>query len=171
MQEPFNEVNYLADYHNIVKHSQNQPEMETTLQTISILPETKREQALFVEKMKAEILAGTDFVPDIFARLKFIADTFDKIMKDEQVKAALATELSKYPEKTINLDGYSVSKVNRTTYDYSTDPTWVELETKLKEREEFLKALKSNVVCPDTGLVITPVASKVSESFSFKINK
>jgi hypothetical protein len=171
MENLFDDLNYLADYDNFVKHSLNQTEMETTLKTISILPETKREQAVFIEKMKAEILAGDNFVPDIYARLKFIADTFDKIMKDDAVKAALESELSKYPEKTINLDGYSVSKVNRTTYDYSTDVTWVELENKKKEREAFLKALKSNVVCPDTGLVITPVASKVTESFSFKINK
>lgn len=145
--------------------------METTLQTISILPETKREQAIFVEKMKAEILNGDTFIPDVFAKLKFIADTFEKVLKDDDLKKALENELSKYPEKTINLDGYSVSKVNRTTYDYSTDPIWVELENKKKEREAFLKALKTNVVCPDTGLVITPVASKVTESFTFKINK
>jgi len=143
------------------------PCAETALGTIKVLPETKREQAIFVEKLKMEILSGNEFVPDCFARLKFIIDTFDKVIKDEAVRLALENELSKYPEKTINFDGYSVTKVNRTVYDYSTDPIWVELENKKKEREAFLKALKSNVVCPETGLVMTPVASKISENYSF----
>jgi hypothetical protein len=145
--------------------------METTLQTIKILPENETQRVAFIRKMKAEILNGFTDIPKAFAMLNLMAKMFKEIKDDPELFKALKREADKYPEKTIQFDWGSMTKTNKTVYDYSTDPIWAELESKLKEREAFLKALKSNVVCPDTGLVITPVASKVSESFSFKINK
>lgn len=63
--------------------------------------------------------------------------------------------------------GVKMSVVGKTTYDYSKDPTWLDLKAKTKEREDFLKSIPFYIDTfnEETGEVVRVIQAgkKVSE--------
>ena len=141
------------------------------LSVIRTMPTTKREQAIFVEKAKNEILSGEVDITEIACFLDTVAKTFELIQKDSEVRAAIEGELSKYPEKTVMYGSHSITKGVRTSYSYDHDDVWRNTKEALKQREEMMQlAAKANgTIYDDEGVEIPPAASKQSEYLSFKL--
>lgn len=63
--------------------------------------------------------------------------------------------------------GVKMTVESRTTYNYSNDPIWKNLQKQMKERESLLKAIKEpiEVLDPESGEVVKvyPATKKVSD--------
>jgi hypothetical protein len=148
---------------------------ETALSTISVLPDNKKQVAIFSRKLKDEILASDKDPLKILVQLKFIERLIEDILKDEEIELHFLKEFELYEkEKTIEVNGAKLSQGEvgvKYAYDESGDPVWNDLNGKLKElseqkkeREKFLQNIPYNegVVDPGTGVFITrpPKSSK-----------
>ena len=141
------------------------------LSVIKLMPTTKREQALFVEKTKSIILSGEVDITEIACIADTIVKTFDLILKDSEVRAAIEAELSKYPEKTVMYGSHSITKGVRTSYSYDHDDVWRKAKEALKQREEVMQlaAKAKGTIYDNEGVEIPPAASKQSEYLTFKL--
>ena len=142
--------------------------MTKALSIISQLPATKREQAIFVEKAVNEILAGDADIKAVYVLMDTIKKTFEAIQKDPKIKNVMEQEMSKYPEKTADFGTFTITKGQRTSYDFSNDARWVELKKELTEREGLLKAVKGKIY-DDDGVELTAPISTVSEFLTIKL--
>ena len=111
---------------------------------INLLPSTKAEKEQFIFKATQEILSGNYSVIDLYARIDLIKKTLDEIMKDNEVKQALETEISLYNEKIFEVGSFKFEKRSRKSLDYSVDMEYNKLKADLKAREQFLKTNKCN---------------------------
>jgi PDZ domain-containing secreted protein len=107
------------------------------------------------------------------AKLKCLLTAFEDAEK--KVKELAFEELNKHSEKILEINGTKFEKCEvGTSYLYS-DALIDELEVKLKERKELLKALKSPItqVNEDTGETITlyPATKKSTSSFKITLPK
>lgn len=106
--------------------------------------------------IKENILSGEVDSLDAMIALKGIKKSIETIEKDADVADSVMRRFDHYNEKTVNLRHASITlKDTGVKYDYSVcnDPAYNalmaemnELKAKIKEREDFLKAL------PDAGL-------------------
>lgn len=138
--------------------------------------ETSRQ--LFHQKVKDEILSGL-YNPIEFAyMLKCAEDTIEAIRKDKEVQSAIENEFDKHGLKTIELNGLSVTNVEKTKYDYSTceDATLNELlESKvkidelIKSRQKVLQNIKENDFADvNSGEIIKLPLKTYTKYFTFK---
>ena len=149
--------------------------METALSTISVLPDNKKQVAIFSRKLKDEILANDKDPLQILVKLKFIEKLIADILKDEEIELHFLKEFELYEKEKIievNRAKLSQSEVGvKYFYEESGDPIWNELTGKIneltiqkKEREKFLQNIPydKGTVDPDTGVFITrpPKTSK-----------
>ena len=141
--------------------------MEKAISTINQFDFTRDEITRFVDKATNEILDGNDNILAVSGKLKVMEDIVKGLRAN--LKDYIHEEASKYPDKTFDLSGFTFSKVNRTTYQYKMDAEWNRLDQARKDREAFLKALKTPVADPDSGELINLVNSFVTESISIKV--
>jgi hypothetical protein len=150
----------------------------SALSLIKQMPENKAQIKTFVNSVKDEILLGWNNPLELDLRLKIMEEIIKAIRKDEEIQEAVILEADKYQEKTINIYGCEVQKRNATTYDYSTCNDYVledlqkkadEASKELKERQEFLKHLKTPVYNPESGTMIEPPLCKQKQSIAVKI--
>lgn len=150
--------------------------METTLSTISVLPSTKEQRFAFFKAMKNEILAADKDPLKILVHLKHIEAVIGDILKDKDIEDHFLREFALYEsEKVIEVGGAKLTCQETGTkylYEDSGDPVWLnlkrqseELAAKIKERENFLRAIPSDkpgIVDEGTGVFITrpPKTSK-----------
>jgi hypothetical protein len=142
-----------------------------TLQRLYGLPSTKAEQKTFAHKAVNEILAG-DYDPvEAVALINAIKGAFDQILKDPKIVNTMQTELSKYPEKTIEFQNFTVTKAERTTWNYEHDPVWNELKQRLTNREEAMKLAAKSIdkMFDSEGSEIPPATSKTAEYHTIKL--
>ncbi len=132
------------------------------------LPKTIQERKSFVDACVNEILSGDRNPLEFEVMLKSLEDTIKEIRKNEAVKGYVLNEANKYPEKTFAFGNVDITKGSRATNDYSNDGEWVALKAKLKEREEFLKGLKVQMVDPETGDIVNPPIKKHTEFLTIK---
>ena len=154
-------------------------ESYSALSLIKQMPETKAQMATFVRSVKEELLSGNTNPIEADLRLKILEEVIKSIRSDEAIKEQLIDELSKYQEKTVKIFGCEITKRNLTSYNYQycNDSELVQLQAeaelaskKLKARQELLKLIQPNsLVNPETGEMINPPLSTVTESFSIKI--
>ena len=76
-----------------------------------------------------------------------------------------------YPENSFTKHGVKFTKGARKTYDYSSNPNWVEVDAKRKSIESLMKAIKEPIADPETGEIIDPPAFKTSEFISITLAK
>jgi len=138
------------------------------LELIRSLPSTKTEQTIFVQKAVNELLAGDFDLVEAYVMLDTIKKSFEAIQKDEKIKYLVSQEAAKYPEKTIDFGNYSITKGQRTNYDFSNDPRWVELKKELTDREAMLKTIRGKIYDED-GVELTAPISTVSEFLTIKL--
>ena len=142
-----------------------------TLQKLQQLPSTKAEQKAFAESAVNEILAGDYGIIEAVALINAIKGAFDAILKDPKIVNTMQTELSKYPEKTIEFHNFTVTKAERTTWNYEHDPVWQELKQRLTNREEAMKLAAKSIdkMFDSEGSEIPPPTSKTAEYFTIKL--
>lgn len=149
--------------------------MERAVSQINNFPTTAIGIRTFAEKIKDEIMSGSEDVLRAKVMLKAMRDVVDKLEKDETLREMFQAEASKYAEKSFNAYGMMITKTMRTEYDFSKDATWndlqgelSELKERIKARETFLKAIRSPLADPETGEIINPPTTKQTESISLK---
>ena len=143
----------------------------STLQKLQQLPSTKAEQKAFAESAVNEILAGDYGIIEAVALINAIKGAFDQILKDPKIVNTMKTELSKYPEKTIEFQNFTVTKAERTTWNYEHDPVWNELKQRLTNREEAMKLAAKSIdkMFDSEGSEIPPAVSKTAEYHTIKL--
>jgi hypothetical protein len=149
----------------------------TALAELKRMPSTKKEIASFVASAKNEILSGCENPLVFEVQLKALEETIKAIRGDEDVKEVILKELNTYPEKAVIFNGVTFTKKATSTYDYTEDTRWNELNAKLsaikaeiKSHEEMLKTIKEPLYNAETGEEIKPAFrfSKDTYSVTFK---
>ena len=124
-------------------------DMETALQTLSILPSNKEQVKTFSRMLKDEILAADHNPLKILVQLKIIEKVITDILKDEEIDHHFLKEFLLYEkEKTIEVNGAKLSQSEtgvKYKYEDCGDPEWFDLNKQIekltekrKEREKFL---------------------------------
>lgn len=154
--------------------------METAIEQFTYLPATKAERETFVQMCVDEIKSGVRNPLELEVMLKNLEETVNAIRKHPEVKELVYEEAEKYPEKTFKAFGCTITKTSRTSYNYSNcnDSSYNDLKVQeallkeqIKNREGFLKSLKSgmSVADPDTGEMITGPKTLFTESLTIKL--
>ena len=144
--------------------------METTLSTISQMPETKEEIDSFVKKAKSEIINSNENPLKVLKQLKAIEKTVQTLLKDRDIEDYILEEAEKQGQKRFELYGVQFEvKETGTKYEFDTcnDSKWQELTEKeqeiqkdRKKREELLKSMNEEWVNPETGEIVHPAVKK-----------
>jgi len=150
------------------------------------LPATPKEMLMLMASTSTQIDVFSDGVIEsvkmgeinpltVLVQLRAMEKATERILKE--IKDNLLTEAGKYPEKEFNYHGNKITKAEHgTKYDYSNcgDPVYSRLEDmaksaneQLKERAEFLKAVKAPFSLLDEGtgevhLILPPTKKSVS---------
>lgn len=153
--------------------------METTINTLSILPNTKQEIELFSSKIISELESGMINPLDLLKQIK----CFEKVIeqtKDTLLKMA-REEAEKYGTKNFEFKGVKIELAEvGTKYDYSKCNDFVmakvsedlaKLNETKKQRETFLKSLKEPIqlVDEESGDVFQVMPPVKSSSSSLKV--
>jgi len=137
------------------------------------LQPSKSVAAQLKEAILSDINQGNISTLEAMARLKCLTDAVEEATKI--VKETAFEELNKYSEKSIEINGTKFEKCEVGVSYLFNDPELEEMERKLKERKELLKALKSPItqVNEDTGETITlyPATKKSTSSFKITLAK
>jgi predicted CopG family antitoxin len=138
--------------------------METALSYLTILPISKEERQVFVQRAKDEILSGEYNPLQIEAVLKGLEETIKAIRGDVEIKEVVYQEAEKYGKGDFSFHGakFRLTERKNWNFDLCGDSTYNELKAEiekaketLKERETFLKAIpEEGMANPDTGEVI-----------------
>lgn len=102
-------------------------------------------------KSKAENLAIliTNSGDDLFkyhSALKRQEKFIEEVLGNKDFKEAMNKEVEAYGKEKALKFGIEYEMANSTRYDYKNDPTWVELNDKLKAREKFLQSIHGTSV-------------------------
>lgn len=155
-------------------------EYTTALSTISELPSNKEQMATFFRSLKSEILDGNHDPLEVLKQLKYAEKVIADILTDKDIEYKFLREAILYKEKTFEYRGakYTVQEVG-TKYDYKDcgDPVWFDLKkqseeinSKLKEREDFLKVLpQEGTVDPTTGVFINRPSKTSKEKVTVRL--
>lgn len=137
-----------------------------TLSTLTLLPSTKKEIQIFVEKAKEEILAGNEDALKIEVQLKAFEEIIKFLRNDKEIKENALIEVEKYPNKSFDLYGATIQKTELgTKYNFSecNDLDLIKIDKKIellkeekKKKELFLKTLtkETSIVDNETGEVL-----------------
>ena len=153
--------------------------METTINTLSILPSTKDEIQNFSIKIISELESGRINPLDLLKQIK----CFEKVI--EQTKDTLSKmareEAEKYGAKSFEYKGIKIELAEvGTKYDYSQCNDFVlakvseelsKLNESKKQRETFLKSLKEpiSLVDEESGDIIQVLPPIKSSTSSLKV--
>jgi hypothetical protein len=154
--------------------------MEYAISQLSYLPETREQQARFVEQAKSEILNGIFDARELLFRKKIIQDTLDQIFDDPQIKSHMLDEIGKYGKEGAAWGDAKITVESRKSYSYDncgdTELAILSAESEratkgLKERQKFLQTLPKPVANPETGEMIYPAACTQTDFFKVSFTK
>ena len=139
------------------------------------VPLTKEGLAQLATLIVRSVLDGDKNALEVDVQLRYMAELVDMIRKHASMKREVRDEADKYPEKTFDAYGATVTKTQRTVFTYTgcNDSLWyditgkiAELKDQLKRRETFLKSLggDATAVNEDTGELIEPPLKESSDS-------
>jgi predicted HAD superfamily phosphohydrolase len=138
----------------------------TNIQLLSELSNKDKVQSI-VKNVKAMVLEGEVNPLEVAVTLKGMEDFTKSLRSDVLIQDATLEELEKYGSKSVTFNGAKFNiRETAVSYDYSqcNDKVWNDLNAEMsrlkeaiKQREEFLKAVKSDmtVVDENTGEVYT----------------
>ena len=153
--------------------------MENAISTINLMPSTSQEISKMFIKLKEELLSGNEEPLKLEVQLKGMEELIKKLRSDDDIKDQMINEGMKYPDKSFEIYGAKFTKTTvgvKYDFDVCNDSEWKSLKhitdsykSELKERENFLKGLKKDVVNPETGELISPPIKTGKESLSVKL--
>lgn len=115
-------------------------ENNRALATLTQLPTTQTEIKSYVQTVKDDILGGWIQPEESAIILKAFEDIVKALRQDQEIKEYILSEAEKYTEKTFDYGGAQLTKSSRTTYDYSRDEEWSELNEQLNDIKAYIKA-------------------------------
>ncbi len=124
---------------------------------INLLPSTSDEMNRFANNVIQAVKNGEENPLQMLVQIRAMEKAFKIIT--EKIKENYLTEADKYPGDKFDFKGNSIQKGDvHTEYDYTVcgDPIWEQrktildmAESQLKERQEFLKALREPITLVD----------------------
>jgi hypothetical protein len=132
--------------------------------------------------LKQAILEGVMDPLEFMVKKKAIEETLELVAKDKEVKDLILAEIAKYrAEGGATKLGASLSVSTRPTYDYTADPSWVEMKAQMKPLEDLLKAQEERIktatrngaalITADGEVLAAPVPVSGTESIIVKMPK
>lgn len=150
---------------------------------ISQLANNAEQSVSLTNTIVNEILSG-EYNPLSYAtQLRLNIDALENALKHEDVKSAIFKELEKYEGSKHDNGIFRFERGSKSTFDFTVcnDSAWNDLnekmetlKAKLKERENFLKALKPEMgvfADAESGEVICPPAKKTTDFVKFTLKK
>ena len=135
--------------------------MENALSTIRLLPASKQDLKTYTAKVKAEVLSGHYNALEVAGMLKAMEELVKALRSDKDIKDAINDEAEKYPEKTIEIGNFKITKTTRSTKDYSgIDSVLDDLNAQAEQLKSMIKARQAVIdsgVNPETGETFAPV--------------
>jgi hypothetical protein len=137
--------------------------MHNALSVINELPSNLNQVALFVERVKVEILSGQNNALEVLKQLRMAQKALDILNSDPEIEEVAQKEHAKHGQKTIEIFGATFTvKETGTKYDYTAckDTEWERYKSyesdaaeNRKRREKFLQTLTApiTVVNEETG--------------------
>ena len=140
------------------------------LETIKLLPASKKDLKAFATKIINSVLEGDVNPLELDVRLKYIEELIKSIRKDKAVKELTFEEAQKYG-KTFDFANCEIRLSSRTTLNFKEDSEVLRLETELKARKGLIKSVKDGIaiIDEDTGEQIQTVSSLSTEIITYKI--
>lgn len=138
--------------------------MNTPIQ-LNDIPLTKLHIAEAGAQLAATLLDAGEMTPlSAYIKLRALRDALDEALT--AVQPAAFDQAERDPHETLHGVAWQVRN-GRTTYDYSHDAAWAELQAgekavaeRRKAREQFLRSLDREMVDPETGEFVSPAAVK-----------
>lgn len=141
--------------------------MERAISTIKQFNLSKDQIEQFASQVLNDVFYHDGDILSTAICLRAMEDVIKKVRSG--VGEMITEEAEKYAEKTFDYKGAKFTKTNRTTYNYSESAKWNELNEKKKELESLMKTIKEPVADTETGELIYPAQSKITESVSITI--
>lgn len=145
------------------------------------MPVTKSEIKDFADKVKEQIVAGYENPLDVSIMLSAMEEAIKQLRKDKDIKELLKDEADKYPEKTFDYNGATISKKMvgvKYHYDKCNDTALQDLmnekrllDNNIKARQEWLKGLDKPTADPHSGELINPAIKTGTESVTITLKK
>jgi len=141
--------------------------MERAISYINVMPDTRGGIQLFVDKVLAEV----EIRQALPLLVKLTAmENIIKAVKDG-LKDQLLEEASLEGQKSFEMNGVRFEKRSKTTYYYNHCAKHEQIKAQLKSLEEMMKAAQYSFADTDTGEVIEPARSTVSEYIAVTLPK
>lgn len=121
--------------------------METALEQLKYLPETRAQIETFVQNAKTEILSGTVEAKDLLYRKAMIERTFEQLFSDKEVKDYLCGEIELYGKEGVKYEDATIQVRHRKSYDYSRCGY-----TELDKERLLAEGLKKNITAKEKFL-------------------
>jgi len=141
--------------------------MERAISTIKQFNLSKDQIEQFVSQVLNDVFYNESDILSTAICLRAMEDVIKKVRSG--VSDLIIEESEKYAEKTFDYKGAKFTKTNRVTYVYSESEIWNKLNEKKKQLEAIMKTIKEPVADTDTGEIINPAQTKVSQSVSITI--
>ena len=130
--------------------------METALSTLTVLPMTRDEIKIFVDKVAEEVNGGLIDPMKLAVYLKSIEETIKAVKTHYIVNDAITEGAELYPEKKFLAFGAEITKSSRTTYNFTVcnDQVYNGLIEQQEQIKEVIKARESVLksgIDPATG--------------------
>jgi hypothetical protein len=137
-------------------------------EVLHIVPQTEGETKAIASTLLDYVLEdGTMNILELKTVLNRLSKVIEYVEDNENYKQAIQQEAGKYPDKKFTVGRFTYSKGARTTYDYTPDPTWKEIKSKLDARQETMKAINEEM-CDADGVMIYPAIKKSTEFITVK---
>ena len=130
----------------------------TTTGILSLLDTTKSERASFVADLIDKLKDGLADPIKVHLQVKKMEDLLTQIKEHNEYRDLVMDEAVKFGKKFEMYGAAFEIKNGAGKYDYSTDAEIVELQKKIKDRQEFLKRIPAKgleIVDKETGEIIT----------------
>ncbi len=136
---------------------------------------SKSDADVIATQILRSVLDGNSNPLEIEIKLRYLEFLISQVRKHALMKREVQDEADKYPEKTFDAYGATVTKTQRSDFDYSQcdDSVWNQiikdiliLNDQRKRRETFLKSLggDSCAVNEETGELLFPPRKSSSDS-------
>ncbi len=141
---------------------------------IRVNPTNKTELSVYVKSVKDELLSGNYDMLQVAGLLKSMEETAKQLKADSDIKDAILEEAAKYPDKTIDLDKFKLTKRDSVTYDYSEcgDEVYNQMVEDKKQLDEQIKARQEMLktgVDPSTGETYNKPLKRATSTISVSL--
>jgi len=126
------------------------------------LPETRQEINLLTASIIELAQSGEIDILDLEISLKSLQDAIETARKSDQFKDELGSYVDRF-EKEFDRGPAKITRVQKSTYYFDNNESWVKASDKLKQLEKTLKTIPSDMADSETGEILHPAYKRTSE--------